>query len=657
MRSSAPEASSEPDPLTEMAHEVEVRPGRGEAYLTVHRTLRASEETGEIRHWISLPAGAVATALRLEVAGRWQPGELLAAEQASERFLELTSKGEAAPRPIALLKKDQGDQLALWLFGLPPGTTTVQYELRTPLQYSGGEWYLDYPRDEEQEFALAAPAFRFADRSGSAEDIREDPADPDDLSGSQTDAESEAVLYTRLKLPQPEMELLSARWAIYRLGQERSIWRLEIEAAKVLRPLPERAKVVFVVDASISEGEEGIERQLELVPAYLHWVPDAQVEVVLFRRFAQRLFGEWVPAPEFSRRLAAVPRERLAPGDGSNLDLGAALAAEVLAGVAGPARIILLSDCELKHALNPEVLIRSLRSVPRETVVHLVLRSSGSAGSELSETRLTEEDLTPVPEAYGGAFFSMDGEATDPEASARTMLSLVRPTRLDSLWVQAAGMEEDRIEVPSTLEEGESIHLTALAPRPPDRVVLRGKLWGEKVERTLYLDQHVRQRLPSLSIGLPEISGELSEEEERNAANEARVVSSVTSFLSAPVAAAPSWAGYDGSISLSALCTGGCGGWGAGGSGIWRGKGEVADRASALRGLLLLLASACAQGQGRSSLSATVRVELFDGEILEVETVSAQSAELASCVTEATWELRLGPGFGEHRVLEALVEL
>ena len=76
--------------------------------------------------------------------------------------------------------------------------------------------------------------------------------------------------------------------------------------------------VVFAIDASHSEGPEGIAAQLELIEPYLANVPDAQVELVICRRHAERLFGRFVPASDVARLLASTQAERLAPGNGSN---------------------------------------------------------------------------------------------------------------------------------------------------------------------------------------------------------------------------------------------------------------------------------------------------------------------------------------------------
>src|SRR5262249_43280052 len=65
---------------------------------------------------------------------------------------------------------------------------------------------------------------------------------------------------------------------------------VDVEAAPRLGESPRNAWVVFVVDASRSEGAEGIAAELEVVRGYLKNLPDARVELVAFNRRARRGF-------------------------------------------------------------------------------------------------------------------------------------------------------------------------------------------------------------------------------------------------------------------------------------------------------------------------------------------------------------------------------
>ncbi|MBI3185384.1 MAG: VWA domain-containing protein [Myxococcales bacterium] len=620
--------------LLEQSHEVHLRQERGEARLTVTRLIRnlgASHAWADQR--LAVPHGAAAKTLRVSAGGQSAEAELLRSESAISRWEELLSMGEAVPQPVALLELEPGGGLSLSLFGIAPGgTAAVQYELVAPLEYADGEWRLDYPLDDEQDWSLAKPTFPSLASSWRVEEVPEE-ENPDEPC---LPCSPRAM---RLSSARWGMAMVEARWATFAPGPERAIWRLEVDAAKVLEPTPARPNVAFVIDASCSEGPEGIAAQLELLPGYLANAPDARVEVVLFRRRAERLFGRLVPAGEVAALLAALPPERLAPGNGSNLDLGAAEAALALEGEGGVSRIVLLTDGMLKEALQAPELVAALAKAPKGTVVHAVLRDGLDRESELSEERLEEETLAPVAEAYGGVALQVSGRAAGQEPLAAAMLGLVRPFRIDALSVEAPGMENDEIEVDRILREGGSLRLTALAERPPQRVMLRGKVWARKLELPLYGGGDLADRLPALAIGLDEVRGQLRDSEEEAAAWSARVVSSATSLLATAPTAAPSLAGSD-TFNLGSITGSSCCGWGVGCRGVGWGAGHRVDW-ERLRVLLAGGIAACARAHGLAGLSTSLRIELTGFEVVDVRALSAPSPELASCVEESAWGLDL----------------
>ena len=107
--------------------------------------------------------------------------------------------------------------------------------------------------------------------------------------------------------------------------------RLEVDVAPQLVATPKRAQVVFVVDTSYSMGAAGVQAQLDVLRAYLVHVPDAEVEIVTYQRFAHRAFGAFVPVKELPTALAsALQRGAFALGNGSALDAGAQLAAQAV---------------------------------------------------------------------------------------------------------------------------------------------------------------------------------------------------------------------------------------------------------------------------------------------------------------------------------------
>lgn len=620
--------------LNELSHAVHVRFDEGVARLTVSRTLRNdTPEYQVLQRHLSLPEGAVATSLRVSTDGAWSmQATLTSSDEADARWSSLTEPGTAAPSTIAKLDWSWEGGLDLDLFGLAPGATVkVEYDLELPPDYAAGELSFEYPRDEEE----LAPEFQI----GSAR-----------LEHTTTGEEGEETSTGfRVRQPHELREAFEAKWATYPLEVDRELWRLEVDVAAQLGPLPVRPNVVFVVDGSHSEGPEGIAAQLELIEPYLANVREAQVEIVIYRRFAERLFGRFVAGSDVARLLASTPPERLAAGNGSNLELGAGVAAQALAQVGGVGRLVIFTDEQVRFGFSNELAIEALKAAPRETVVHLVGRAASSS-DQLSESRDDTAELSPIAAAWGGIFLRVDGMALDPVLSSDTMLGLVRPIRIDSFEVEAGDLEE--LSVEAQLNEGSTVRQMSVGALPPAEVVVTGKIWAREVRRVVKLDRALSERLPAFSIGDDAVRGQLSDEELKTVAFVSHAVSPVTSFFAAAPDARPSTVGvYDvtGAYGLSGISCGGCGGsstcgWGQARTGP---NFEVI-----LRALLAPAISACEQQTGEAG--ASLRMEATGDEVVAV-TVTGASAALTECLTEAVWNTRLSPEFVAHRNYELVI--
>lgn len=624
--------------VSELSHSVAVRFERGAGLLTVTRQLHNdSADYQEVNHLIPLPEGAIATALRIGAGERWQTETLLASDEAEERWNHLTGPGEAAPSTIGLLQWSWGAGVDLSLFGIAPGATvTVEYDLELPPRYEAGSLAFDYPREDSWK----APEFHFSRApAATAEEVRDE--DPQSNRG---------VVSFRVRQPRPEIDRVDARWALYPLAG-RMIWRLELDAAVVLEPAPARPNVVFVIDASHSEGPEGIAAQLELLAPYLANAPDAQVELVLYRRSAQRLFGRFVPAGDVARLLAGTAAEQLAPGNGSNLELGARLAAEALSQLPGPGRIVLFTDERLRDGFSNQAAIAGLARAPRDTVVHLVERQP-TGGSLLNESRDDNAPLAPIAAASGGVFLRVGGHPVDPEQAAHALLGLVRPIRIDHFTIEARGLAGDQLDVPTELLEGSTLRLMALAERPPEQLTLTGKIWARDFRRVISIDGNLADRMPGLAIGDDELRAQLTDEEVRAAARSSHAVSPLTSYLSAPPDAAPSTIGVV-RVGLGGISGSGVGCYGGSGCGFSFGctgegtSGVAPDYPSLLRALLAPGVERCERQYGDATL-ASVSLEATGDEVVAVET-AAPSPELSACITEAAWSIRLSLLFTAHQ--------
>ena len=617
---------SAPPGVTELSHRVAVRFEQGATLLTVTRELRNdTAQYQQLNHKLALPEGAIATALRIGAAAQM----LLSSEEADQRWSELTSPGDAAPSTLGLLHWSSGPELGL--FGLAPGEAVhVEYDLEVPLVYEASEWQFEYPLGD----LGSSPEFHFPRAlAASVEEVRDAPIE---LGGT--------VSGYRIHQPRAAIDQAEAHWATYPLGASRTLWRLELDAAPVLEPAPVRPKVVFVIDGSHSEGPEGISAQLEVLPAYLASVPEAQVEVVVYRRFAERLFGHFVPASEVPRRLA-LEAARLAPGNGSNLELGARAAVDALAS--GPGRILIFTDEALRDGFENQAAIAELSKAAPGTIVHLVARESGS--EQLTESRDDEATLAPIAAAGGGIFLRVAGHTEDPKLAATVLLGLVRPIRIDHFVVEAKGLNADQIDAPSELLEGSTLRATAIAEQVPEQVTLTGKIWARDFRRVVPIDFNLADRMPGFAIGNTEVLDQLSEDETRTAAMASRAVSPYTSYLSAGADAAPSTIGVVaaeyGFGSRGFGCFG-CRGGSSTHCGIRGAAGRAPDYNRVLQELLAAGVASCGGAPG-----ASIRIEATGDEVVEVE-VGAASSQLASCLTEAAWRIRLTPIFSAHRTYQ-----
>ena len=616
--------------VNELSHSVGVRFDTGVARLKVKRQLRNdSQDFQSLTHHLELPGGAIATGLSVGTDGRFpQPATLTGSEDATARWDLLTGPGNAVPSTLGLLEWSSGGGLDLQVFGLAPGSTvSVEYDVELSPDYAAGELQFDYPRELESA-GWIAPHFEVA--VGALTEVV---------------AEGEPTEY-RLHQRTRTGPIADVRWATYPIDIDRTLWRLEVDAAPELEHAPVRPHVVFVVDGSHSEGTEGIAAQLELIAPYLENARDAQVEIVIYRRFAERLFGRFEPAHEVARLIASIPQARLAPGNGSNLELGAGLAAQALAQAGGVSRMVIFTDEALRDGFSNEVTVNALAAAPGDTVVHVVARGA-TTGHELSEHRDDEAPLAAVAAARGGIFLRVDGHAENPVLSADTLLGLVRPIRIDSFSVEAKGVPDDQLFVEPQLREGSAVRQSAICAQPPTEITLTGKIWARDFRRVVSVDPALSNRLPGIAVGDDLLRNQLDDDELRTVAFASHAVSPVTSYLAVPADAAPSTIGVSAAFAGFGLSDMGCGGCGGSTTCGWGSTRRGFDLDALLRALLVPGVAACNLRHGDTSI-ASLRLEATGDEVVAVE-VTSPSVGLTDCITEAAWAIRLPPEFVSHR--------
>ena len=399
--------------------------------------------------------------------------------------------------------------------------------------------------------------------------------------------------------------------------------RLEIDVAPQLVPTPKKAQVVFVLDTSFSVGEVGVAAQLDLMRAYLTHLPDAEIEVVTYRRRALRAFGRFVPAADFSDALAvAKARGTFALGNGSAIDEGARLATTALADRKGPRRIVLATDELLRTSLTPVLAQAAFAKLSAETVVHVIVPQIDN-DDRSALARHDNAPYAPLATRHHGIYVHVSGfPAKTIKALVPTALELVRPTRIE--FLTAPGFE---LESP-TLHEGDGLRLMFDKTAAPTRVTLTGKLWSDPVRREVNVTTPFSMQTAAFVFGADAHQG-LTEAEMMKVAMFGRAVSPVTSYVAAEPGVRPSTIG---------LQLGGYGTIGHG-SGGGSGYGAGASRRTPNFSSLVDTASCVASVRPTAPWDVMLSVETTRDEVADVE-LAAPSA-MATCLAEIVWAIRL----------------
>ncbi|HOX46504.1 MAG TPA: VWA domain-containing protein [Myxococcota bacterium] len=671
--------STRGEPVVETRHLVRARFEPGLATLRVERVFQNCgrvADQAELR--IELPRGAAAVGLRIRGAREWYEGQLMESRMAAVVYESLTGFGPWPTRDPALLFWIEPGELGLSVFPVPPGgEAVVEYTLLAPLPYRAGRHVLFYPAVARQA-ELARPSLILEGaRPGARLEVDGRPAragallelgrrqlagdgpGQEDVDGC--DEEDEALCPTegaaRLELEAPPVDVLGARYGLSRLADGRAVVRLEIDAGVPLRPAPRGASVVFVLDASRSFRREGLLAALQLVEAYAAHLPDARFEVVLFHRRAERLLvGDqaFTPAPRLEAALkqaAAVPG-RLEVQNGSHLEAGLGLAAELLRGRRGPRRIVAVTDGRMRTRYEDAWSDQALAPLGKRALLHVVELVPGQEGDEAELSREDDALLAPLALARGGILATLDQGCTRRDY-ALASLELVRPVRLDGFRVlgrqRGAEIELEGLEVPPTLDEGTQLRYMELSGSAPDFVVVEGRLWAEPFSRVVPAEARFSERVvPALVIG-SELVDDLDELAQLRLATAAGAVSPQTSYLSIEPGARPSLEGLErGERS-------GVSGMGARGSaGVSVGAASASKKPDLTGELTRLARQAtrdCFQGEAAED-RLTVSLEVTLDELVDVflPEPDQAGAPLRRCVEEALWALDLPDSFDQPRV-------
>ncbi len=434
-----------------------------------------------------------------------------------------------------------------------------------------------------------------------------------------------------ISIAAPPIDTVAARLGSVPAAMDKEFFRLEIDTAPELRPLPKKLSAVFVMDGSRSLPNDEMDGQIELARAFLKHVPDAAFEVVVVRRQATRLLGRFAPAGDFDALLEAASRDdRLELGNGSALDAGIELAARALQRRKGPRTMVLLTDALLRPKWHNRLAFQGLKQAPYGTTAHVVVPTDGSA--VVTDRRDDEHALAPIAKRGGGMLLHVENIGEGSKQLDAVALGLVRPIRIDNFRIEGVSFPDHR-ELPGRLEEGDGLREMAQLTKAPKRVVLHGHIWAtpfrREVEATLDFS-----RATAAFVFSHDMFDDLSEDEQFRLAMTGRAVSPVTSYLAIEPGVRPSTIGLD-SVSTSGFGAGsGIGSaYGAGGLGLAR------LPPFSLKDVMQDAVAACTKKHApKPGWSVKLDLQLTYEEIVDIDT---PRDAMAQCIAEAAWQVSL----------------
>jgi hypothetical protein len=590
---------------------------------------------------LTLLDGGTITAATVTSDGLALAGRTLDADAAAARFRRLRDPGAHAPAPVGLLALDRGGSASLELDLLAPGSrTVVTVDAIAPLAVREGEQQLELPCE---------------DATIVHTDLR-----------STLEAAAAAGEPCLVRWPSPVELGVSLEWAYLPLGHG-GVARVELVLGRALQAERRPAHVVFVVDASRSQGVDGVAAELELVRVLAAQLPHSRVAVVTFARHARVITPGLVPAGQLAAVLGGAT---VTPANGSNLVAGLTEAAAVLRGTAGPARVYVLTDRELPFVHSAAAAMRALTGVPRDTLVHVIQRHAGEGEPALDRLDAAGDDVSDlglVLAATGGMLVDLSGGGRHhAEALARVTAELVEPRWLDELTVEVdgAGWHEtildghrqhraelsDESPLRRGMLAGWGESAMARVERRPAQVTVTGRVWGRTVRVVTPASESLGALLPALAAAEPGLLGD----DLRVVGLAYRLVTSATSYLFSRPGAGPSTEGELAPLSLGSIgCRSNCSGRRGHAShvGILICQGDVVGQ---LAEALVAPVAACVARHGAPPAGSHLVVETAPDEILGVW-ARGPRGPLATCLEDAGWALDPPAGAVMHTTVSVAI--
>jgi hypothetical protein len=622
------------DKLVERSHRIVLTMDRGDATMVVRPTVfNGGTRSDQAMFHIFLPGGAVATGLRtagvVDGRTRWFVGDLMEAEAAAERYRELTGIGGYYPKDPALLSWRSQGHLALQVFPCPPQQPkTVEYTLRLPTEYKDGAHHLSIPAlgTGRQPAFITVAAVRSQDRlSVDGKPI---------ASGSELKTVRDGYVDVTLSPYQPP--LLDGALASKVMGPQRALSHFSIEAAPKLSTVPSRARVVVLLDSSLSLTPTQRSAQAAAASAVLAHFVDAYVQIIPFDRFPHPRYPTFVAVDRARTDLASL---HLMGANGSHVDAALVEASRQLARVAPGVdkRVIVFTDARARSQLTAERLTASLG---RGALVHIGVIGEGDP----SLVRDDEHAWASVARSTGGVVWHADA-TTAPVARERMTAvyeELARPLRIDHLKISTPAVAASDLDLPEALDEGQGVTDLRIATSDAPWVRVEGELWASKISEQFARDDGETRLWSALVFGSPLVD-ELTEVEMMPLAMHGGAVSPVTSYLAIEPGVRPSTEGLEWGEAMGSM--GGAGGLGL--SGFGRGGGGAApsfDAEAWFRSALATRWAACGGQPGAGMVAIeTTRREIVD--VSATERGASPASAPAQCLGEAAWNLALPSDF------------
>jgi von Willebrand factor type A domain len=617
------------DKLVERSHAATVTMGRGHARIVVQRTVfNGGGRHDQATFHIFPPPGAVAVGLRtagiVDGRTRWFEGELMEAEAAAEKYLELTGVGGYYPKDPALLSWRSQDHLALQVFPCAPlQPKTIEYSLVVPTEYRDGAHHLALPAmGTEKQLAMVTVTTASSYDRLVVDGRRVVP-------GAQVKLSPTGEVDLAL-LPYNPAQLEGAL-ADKKIAPGRVLTRFRIEAAPKLTEVPRNARVVVVLDTSRSMAPLA-NAQAAAARAYLSHFADARVRIMSFDRFVRERSHGFEPIAVARQTLQSY---RPTFANGSQVDDALVEADFALSRITGtaPLRIVLFTDARTRTSLKPARIANAVRR--SGAVVHIGVVTPGQA--EL--VRTDEHEWAAALRPTGGLVWQAFSDDRDQQGMAKVYEELARPMRIDHLKVDTSVLGVDEATYQERLDEGQGLTHSQIATQSSGWVRVRGELWASPVSQVIQPDAGETKLWSALVFGTP-LLHELTEAEMMPLAMYGGAVSPVTSYLAIEPGVRPSTEGLE-AAEVGTWGAGGLGmsGFGSGGGG--RG-GSVFDPDAYLRRALAGPWAKC----GGTPNSASVRLETTLDEVVDVPAVQFEgSADKARCLREAAWALGLPSAF------------